>query len=244
MSERVHAHTIAHRVAAEFIGTFILVFFAVGSAVFGVSSISPVGVALSFGFLLLALAYSLGPISGCHVNPAVTLGVLLHKGIGAAHAGAYMAAQVVGAIAAAGMLKVMTTVGGVSDNTGTLGTNSWGPTVNTLGAFLFEMLGTMLLVLVVLLVTEASVPAPAAAGLSIGLVLGVLIFAGAALTGPSVNPARSIGPALFYWPALPQLWLFIVAPLLGSLIAVGIVKFLWPSVVVERAGTLPTTSTS
>ena len=221
--------TLIRRLGAEAIGTFILVFFAVGSAVFGLTSISPVGVALAFGFLLLALAYAIGPVSGCHVNPAVTLGVALSRGIPMAAAGLYVVAQCLGAIAAAGLIKIMVTAGGVLDNTGALGTNSWGVTVNTTGAFIFETVGTALLVFVVLLVTRADVPAPASAGLAIGLVLAVDHFVGIPLTGTSVNPARSLGPALMYLPALSQLWLFIVAPLLGSLLAVGAVRFLAPA---------------
>jgi aquaporin Z len=179
------------RVAAEGVGTFVLVFYAVGSAVFGIKEIFPVGVALAFGFLLLALAYGIGPISGAHVNPAVTLGVLAGRGISGAEAGAYMLAQVLGAIAAGGLLKVMTTVGGVTDNTG-------------------------------------AHPSPGHAGLAIGLVLTVIHLVGIPLTGTGVNPARSIGPALFYWPALPQLWLFIVAPLVGAALAAGVARLLVP----------------
>jgi len=216
------------RVAAEGIGTFVLVFYAVGSAVFGIKEIFPVGVALAFGFLLLALAYGIGPISGAHVNPAVTLGVLAGRGISGAEAGAYMLAQVLGAIAAGGLLKVMTTTGGVTDNTGALGTNAWGTSVNGVGAFLFEMLGTALLVLVVLLTTRAAHPSPGHAGLAIGLVLTVIHLVGIPLTGTGVNPARSIGPAVFYWPALPQLWLFIVAPLVGAALAAGVARLLAP----------------
>ena len=223
--------TLARRIVAEAIGTFILVFFAVGSAVFGIDlrHIGSVGVALAFGFVLLALAYAIGPISGCHINPAVTLGVALNRGVRPDAAACYIAAQCLGAILAAGLLQVMVSYGGVLDNTGTLGTNGWGATVNGLGAFVFETLGTFLLVFVVLLVTRADVPAPASAGLAIGTVLAVDIFAGVTLTGTGVNPARSLGPALFYAPALPQLWLFIVAPLLGAVLAAGVVRFLAPA---------------
>ena len=219
----------AQRIGAELIGTFILVFFAVGSAVFGINDVRSFGVAMAFGFLLLALAYSIGPISGCHVNPAVTLGVLLNKGIGAAEAGLYVVAQCIGAIAAGALLWVMVTYGGVVDNTGALGTNAWGKTVNGLGAFIVEAAMTMLLVLVVLLVTRDHAPAPTLSGVAIGTVLAVDHFVGIPLTGTSVNPARSLGPALFYWPAMAQLWLFIVAPLLGAVLAVGLVRLLAPA---------------
>ena len=187
---------LARRVVAEFIGTFILVFFAVGSAIFGIDKIGPVGVAFAFGFVLLALAYAIGPISGCHVNPAVTLGILLSRGIGAAEAGFYAVAQVIGAVVAAGLLKLLVTVGGITDQTGGLGTNSWGKSVNLFGALVVEILLTALLVLVVLLVTRVDA-APGFAGLAIGLVLTVIHLVGIPLTGTSVNPARPIGPALF-----------------------------------------------
>src|SRR5437764_5740524 len=114
----------ARKYAAEAVGTFILVFFAVGSAVFGFQVIGAVGVALAFGLVLLALAYAIGPISGCHVNPAVTLGVLLSRGMTASEAGLYWVAQFAGGIAGAALLKLLTSgFGDVTDTTGTLGSN-------------------------------------------------------------------------------------------------------------------------
>lgn len=226
----VEGEAVTRSVVAEAIGTFVLVFFAVGSAVFGFDKIGPVGVALAFGLVLLALAYAIGPISGCHVNPAVTLGVLLSRGISAAEAGLYVVAQVAGAIVAGGLLKLLVVAGGITDQTGGLGTNSWGKTVNLFGALVVEIILTAkiiltaLLVMVVLLVTHADA-APGFAGLAIGLVLTVIHLVGIPLTGTSVNPARSIGPALFAGPeALSQLWLFIIAPLLGAVLAVGVVR--------------------
>jgi aquaporin Z len=211
------------RVLAEGVGTFVLVFFAVGSAVFGADRIGAVGVALAFGLVLLALACALGPISGCHVNPAVTLGVLLRRGITAREAGGYVAAQLVGAIVAGGLLRLLVVVGGIRDQTQVLGTNGWGDTVNGIGAFVVELLLTFLLVTVVLLVTRADA-APGSAGLAIGLVLTAIHLVGIPLTGTSVNPARSIGPALFEGGlALSQLWLFVLAPLLGAVLAAGVV---------------------
>ena len=233
------AYTRAHRVGAELIGTFILVFFAVGSAVFGFTTISPAGVALTFGFLLLALAYTIGPISGCHINPAVTLGILLGKGITGAEAGLYIVAQFVGAILAGGLLKWMIMYGGVTDQSGGLGTNAYGTTVNVWGAFVVELAMTALLVLVVLLTAE--VGAGPVSGLAIGLTLGVCVFVGIPLTGTSVNPARSLGPAAWQWSALPQVWLFIVAPLAGAVLGWGIARFLAPPHVVEVTTTTSTT---
>lgn len=218
---------IGRKYVAEAVGTFVLVFFAVGSAVFGIQVVGAVGVALAFGLVLLALAYALGPVSGCHVNPAVTLGVLLARRITGREAAWYMGAQLVGAIVAGAFLKGFVEWGGVTDQTGALGTNGWGKTVNGGGAFVIEVLLTALFVLVVLLVTGRAT-SPGFAGLAIGLALATVHLVGIPLTGTSVNPARSIGPALFSGSseALKQLWLFIVAPLVGALLAAGV----WPLV--------------
>jgi MIP family channel proteins len=226
----IRVSSLARKILAEGIGTAILVFFAVGSAVFGIDTIGAAGVALTFGLVLLALAYSIGPVSGCHVNPAVTLGVLLRGGISAREAGAYWIAQVVGAIVGALLLKLMTTAGDVVDNTGALGTNDWGIAVNMFGAFVLEVILTFLLVVVVLLVTGRAA-APGFAGLAIGLVLAVVNFVGIPLDGASANPARSLGPALFEGGTpLARVWLFIVAPLLGGALAAAIAPLLTPEV--------------
>lgn len=210
------------KLAAEFVGTFVLVFVAVGSAVVGIDRIGPVGVALAFGLTLLALVYALGPVSGCHVNPAVTLGALLARRISPREAAGYVVAQVLGAIVAAAGLKALVEWGGVTDETGALGANAWGASVNTGGAFVVEAILTALLVMVVLLVTGRA-GEPAAAGAAIGLALAVIHLVGIPLTGTSVNPARSIGPALFAGAdVLQQLWLFVVAPLVGAVLAVGV----------------------
>ncbi|MBM9467021.1 MIP/aquaporin family protein [Nakamurella leprariae] len=214
--------SLVRQVIAEFVGTAILVFFAVGSAVFGLDRIGAWGVALAFGFVLLALAYSIGPVSGCHVNPAVTLGVLLRKGVSAAEAGAYVVAQLLGAILGAALIKLVLGVGDVTDQTGALGTNGWGADAgikNAGGTFLLEIIMTFLLVLVVLQVTHRAA-APGFAGLAIGLALTVIHLVGIPLDGTSVNPARSLGPALFEGgTALSQLWVFLLAPLVGGLLA-------------------------
>ena len=219
---------IVRKSLAEFVGTAILVFFGVGAAVFGIDKIGPLGVALTFGLLLLALAYAIGPTSGCHINPAVTLGVLLSRGITRAEAGAYWCAQILGGIVAAALLKGMTTFGHVADQTGSLGANGWGAAVSGPGAFVIEAALTFLLVFVVLHVTGRAA-APGFAGLAIGLTLTAAILAGLPLTGASINPARSIGPALFAGPLpLFQLWLFVAAPLVGGALAALIVPRLAP----------------
>jgi len=211
---------LTRKAVAEAVGTFILVFFAVGAAVVGLETMSRLAVALSFGFVLLALAYAIGPVSGCHVNPAVTLGVLMRKGITTTEAVYYWIAQLVGAILGAALLKLMvSSFGGVKDETGALGTNNWGLTITAGGTFVLEVVLTFLLVFVVLLVTSRAA-APGFAGLAIGLVLTVIHIVGIPLDGTSVNPARSIGPALLYGgEPLAHVWMFIVAPLIGGAIA-------------------------
>ncbi|MCW2493413.1 MAG: aquaporin [Frankiales bacterium] len=211
---------IARKALAESLGTFLLVFLAVGSAVFGINKVGAAGVAFAFGLVLLALAYSIGPVSGCHVNPAVTLAVLLRRGITVAEAGAYWLAQVVGAVVGGAVLKLMTSsFGEVTDQTGALGTNDWGNTISGAGAFVLEIILTFVLVFVVLLVTGRAA-APGFAGLAIGLVLTVVHLVGVPLDGTSVNPARSFGPAIFAGShAMSHVWLFIIAPLIGGLLA-------------------------
>lgn len=209
--------------ASEFLGTLLLVFFAVGCAVLGVEFIGTLGIALAFGFVLLALAYALGPISGCHVNPAVTLGMLCARRIDVATAIGYWVAQFVGGIAGAALLFLLTKqVPGVQTD-GAFGSNGYGDRsavhINTGGAFLAEVVLTFLLVFVVLGVTHR-VAVVGFDGLPIGIALAVIHLLGIPLTGTSVNPARSLGPALFAGgSALSQLWLFIVAPLVGGLLA-------------------------
>ncbi len=211
---------IVRKATAEFVGTFLLVFFAVGSAVFGIDKIGALGVAFAFGLVLLALAYSIGPVSGCHVNPAVTLGVLIRKGVTAQEAVAYWIAQLLGGILGGALLKLMTSsFGKVTDQTGALGTNDWGKSISGGGAFVLEIVLTFLLVFVILLVTGRAA-APGFAGLAIGLVLTAIHLVGIPLDGTSVNPARSFGPALFAGShAMSHVWLFILAPLIGGAIA-------------------------
>jgi aquaporin Z len=213
---------------AELLGTFVLVFGGVGSAVLAGRYIGFAGVAFAFGLSLLAMVYTIGPISGCHVNPAVTLGVLLAKKIDVKDALIYVFAQVAGAIIASGaILFIANSVsGGYSAVARGLGANGFGlhsPAGFSLPAcFLAEVILTMFLVLTVLGSTDVKAPV-GFAGLAIGLVLVLIHLVGIPITNLSVNPARSIGPAIFVggW-ALQQLWLFIVAPLVGAAVAAGL----------------------
>ncbi|MER7889342.1 aquaporin [Micromonospora sp. NPDC094482] len=208
-----------HRYFAELIGTLLLVFFGVGSAIAARIEGGVVVVALAFGFVMLALVYTIGPLSGSHVNPAVTLGVLLSGRISLIGAVAYWIAQFVGATIAAFILWALTRWGDVADQTGALGSNGYGGHINRGGAAVLEIVLTFLFVLVVL-VAGTRADQAAISGVAIGLALAVTQLVGVTLDGASVNPARSFGPALFEGGvALRQLWVFIVFPLLGGALA-------------------------
>jgi aquaporin Z len=230
--------TLARQVAAEFLGTALLVFVAVGSAVAGIDAIGPFGVAFAFGLTLLALAYAMGPVSGCHINPAVTLGVLLSRGMSATEAAYYWVAQFAGGIAGAAVLQLLTSgFGDMTDQTGALGANDYGATISLGGAFVLEVLLTFVFVAVILMVTGKAAT-PGFAGLAIGLTLTAVHLIGIPLTGTSVNPARSLGPALFAGgEPLAHVWLFLLAPLVGAALAVPVVRALAaPALTVEQAG--------
>jgi aquaporin Z len=213
--------------AAELFGTFVLVFAGLGTAVFAGSQVGNVGVALAFGLALLAMAFSVGPISGCHINPAVTLGFLLSRRMGFSQAVGYWIAQIVGATIASGaILFIITGAPGGSLASLAGAANGYGlhsPGHYAMAAcFVAEMFLTMLLVFTVLGATDDNAPA-GFAGIPIGLILTTIILAGIPVTNGSFNPARSIGPAIFVrgW-AMEQLWLFIVAPMVGGVLAARI----------------------
>ncbi|MFT2017117.1 MIP family channel protein [Streptomyces sp. 796.1] len=219
-------------IISEFVGTLLLVFFAVGSAVLAADYIGTVGIALAFGFTLLALAYALGPISGCHVNPAVTLGMLAAGRISVRTAVEYWIAQFLGGIAGAAILFLLAKQVPGLETSGAFGSNGYGDRsavhINTGGAFLAEVVLTFLLVFVVLAVTH-KVAVVGFDGLPIGLALGVIHLVGIPLTGTSVNPARSFGPAIFAGTdALEQFWLFLIAPLVGAVLATLCHQFTHP----------------
>jgi aquaporin Z len=213
------------KVLAEFIGTFTLVLFGCGAAVLAGGDVGYLGISFAFGLALIAAAYGIGPVSGCHINPAVSLGALVAGRMEAGDFVRYVAAQVGGAIAGALVLLLIVSdkIGGYSAVEQGLGQNGWGAgyggEFGIVAAFLFEFVATFLFVVTILGVTQKGGPA-GMAGLAIGLTLVVIHIVGIPVTGVSVNPARSIGPALFSGgQALAQLWLFIVAPLLGALAA-------------------------
>jgi aquaporin Z len=217
-----------NRYLAELVGTFVLVFGGCGSAVLAGDKIGFLGVSLAFGLSLLAMVYTIGPISGCHINPAVTVGLLLSKKMEARYAAGYLVAQIVGAIVAAGVLLLIAkglptgydpAVAGFAAN----GYGEHSPAHYSLvAALVVEIVLTAFLVLTVLGATDISAPV-GFAGLPIGLVLTLIHLVGIPVTNTSVNPARSIGPAVFVggW-ALEQLWLFVVAPFVGAVLAVGV----------------------
>ena len=208
--------------AAEFIGTFVLVFGGVGSAVIAGEVIGVFGIALAFGLALLAMAYAIGPISGCHINPAVTAGLVVSRRLTIQQAVEYWIGQILGAIVAAFLLFVVIKAreGGYDLSDEGFGANGYGshsPDGYPLGAALIiEVVLTAFLVFTVLSATDR-IANVAFAGIPIGLVLTLIHLVGIPVDNLSVNPARSIGPAVFVggW-ALGQLWLFIVAPLIGA----------------------------
>jgi aquaporin Z len=209
---------------AEFIGTFTLVLFGCGSAVIAGGDIGLTGISFAFGLALIGMAYAIGPVSGCHINPAVSLGAVAAGRMTMAEAIKYIIAQVAGAIAAAlVLLLIMSGKADYSVATNGLGQNGWGAgylgEYNMVSAFVFELVASFLFMVVILGSTGKGTPA-AMAGLAIGLALVVIHLVGINVTGVSVNPARSIGPALFAGgTAIGQLWLFIVAPILGTVAA-------------------------
>ena len=221
---------------AEFIGTFALVFFGCGAVVIagmgsGPTAIDVLGIAFAFGLAIVAMAYGIGPVSGCHVNPAVSFGVLVAGRMTLSDFISYVIAQVLGAIAGAIVLYIILS-GKSAGWTGGLGQNGWGAgylgQYNLLSAFVFEVVATFLFLVCILGVTQKDGPSQFA-GLAIGLTLVAIHIVGVNVTGVSVNPARSLGPAIVGMGtnpvALGQVWLFIIAPPIGA----GIAGFLFKS---------------
>ncbi len=217
---------------AEMIGTMVLVLMGCGSAVFAGSvagtvgaGVGTIGVALAFGLSVVAMAYAIGGVSGCHINPAITLGVFLSGRMSGKDAGMYMLFQVIGAIIGSAILYALVSTGAHGGPTAT-GANSFSEGMGW-QAFIAEAVFTFIFVLVVLGSTDEKRGAGPLAGLAIGLTLVLVHIVCIPITGTSVNPARSIGPALFEGgAALSQLWLFIVAPLVGAMLSAGVWKML------------------
>lgn len=210
---------------AEFIGTLFLTLLGCGTAVF-VGCGTPAGVvgtALAFGLAVVAMAYTIGEISGCHINPAITLGVALSGRMSWKDACGYWAGQFLGGIAGAAILYAIVSLtgapGAMGDPAG-LGANGVANAGGAAGAFVAEVVATLLFVLVVLGTTDSKYGCGKPAGLAIGLSLVLIHLVFINITGTSVNPARSFGPALFVGgEALKNVWVFILAPLAGGALA-------------------------
>ena len=216
---------------AECLGTLVLVVLGCGTAMLvGCDAASGGGyilTALAFGLVIVAMAYSIGNISGCHINPAVSLAMLIRKQISGKDFVGYVIAQIVGAIVGALILKLIFGLGGVEDMTGGLGSNGLaGVNGSAIAGLIVEIVLTFVFVIAIIGVTS-KVENGAVAGLVIGLTLVLVHILGIGLTGTSVNPARSIGPALFAGGgALSSLWVFIVGPLVGGALAAWCYSFL------------------
>ena len=210
---------------AELVGTFILVLFGCGTAVIAGDKVGIVGIAFAFGFALIGAAYGIGPISGCHINPAVSLGVWSAGRMRTGEMIGYWIGQFVGAIFAAGVLSLIVRgVGGGYDiSTSGLGQNGWGPGYqggyNITSAIVFEFVATLIFVIVILGSTQKAAPGEFA-GLAIGITLVAIHICGIHVTGVSVNPARSFGPALLVGgKAMSQVWLFLLIPSIAGIVA-------------------------
>jgi len=226
---------IGKRAAAEFFGTFWLVFGGCGSAVLAAGvpnvGIGYAGVALAFGLTVLTMAFAIGHISGCHLNPAVSVGLVVGKRFPASDLLPYVIAQVVGAIAAAGVLYVIASGLTTFDVHGGFASNGFGDHspqgYSMLACLVAEVVLTAFFLLVIMGATDNRAP-KGFAPIAIGLCLTLIHLVGIPVTNLSVNPARSTGPAIFAggW-ALQQLWLFWVAPLVGGAIGGGLYSMLF-----------------
>ena len=221
---------------AECIGTATLVILGCGTAMLvGCDAVNGGGyilTALAFGLTIVAMAYSIGNISGCHINPAVSLGVLLSGGMSAGEFIGYVISQCIGALAGSGILALIFKLGNVTDMTGGFGSNGLsGVGGNAIAGLVVEIVLTFIFVIAILGVTSKKANHGSFGGLVIGLTLVVVHILGIGLTGTSVNPARSFGPALVAMISgnaepMAALWVFIVGPLVGAALAAGVYKAL------------------
>ena len=218
------------RYISELIGTMVLVLFGCGSAAIAGSALGNLGIALAFGLSIVAMAYVIGDISGCHINPAVSIGMWIDGRMDAKDLIMYILFQCIGAIIGIALLvAIINSAPDLGGYTATgLGQNGFGQAssvgLNVVGAIIVEIILTFVFVFTVLGVTK-KVENMAVAGIVIGLTLAFVHIMGIPLTGTSVNPARSLAPALFLGgQALEQLWVFILAPIVGAIIAGVIYK--------------------
>ena len=217
---------------AEFIGTFTLVLVGCGTAMLvGCDSVNGCGyilTAFAFGLVIVGMAYTVGNVSGCHINPAVSLAVLISGRMSVSDFIFYVISQILGAISGAACLKIIFSLGQVKDMTGGLGSNGLaGVNGNFVAGLIVEILLTFIFVLVILGVTDSKYNHGSFGGVVIGFALVMVHIIGIGLTGTSVNPARSIGPALFAGgDALASLWVFIVGPFIGAALAALIYKLM------------------
>ena len=215
---------------AECIGTFTLVLIGCGTAM--LTGCDKWGgyltTAFAFGLVIVGMAYCVGNISGCHINPAVSLACLISGRMSGKDFGLYFVSQTIGAILGAAVLKLIFGLGGITDATGGLGSNGLGGVNGNIGAGLItEIILTFIFILVILGVTDGDYKHGSFGGVVIGFSLVMVHILGIGLTGTSVNPARSIGPALFAGgAALSSLWVFIVGPFVGAALAAFCYKFL------------------
>jgi len=210
---------------AEFVGTFTLVLFGCGTAVVAFQNVGNLGIAFAFGFALVAMAYGIGPVSGCHINPAVSLGVFAAGRMSKHDLVGYVVGQLLGGVTGAAVLLMIANglLAGYSVAQGGLGQNGWGSGYaagySLLSAMVFEFVATLIFVTVILGSTHAGAPT-AMAGLAIGITLVAIHIFGINITGVSVNPARSLGPALLVGgTALAQVWMFLVVPSAAGFVA-------------------------
>lgn len=217
------------KLTAEFVGTFTLVFLGCGAAVLaGFGVVGQEGIAFAFGLAIVAMAYGIGPISGCHVNPAVSFGAWVAGRMPTGEMLGYWIAQCLGAVVGAGILLLIASGSPDFNFAHGLGQNGYGVKMPVSGqgspgdyslmaCAIFEVVATFIFVTVILGATQKNNVASPLAGLAIGLTLVVIHIVGIQVTGVSVNPARSLGPAVWVLgDALSQLWLFIAAPMLGA----------------------------
>jgi aquaporin Z len=229
--------TLSSKFVAEMLGTMVLVLMGCGSAVIagadGTTGVGLLGISFAFGLSVVAMAYAIGHITGCHINPAISISMVFAGRMEAKEAAVYVAAQILGAILGAGILYLVVSnqIAGFTMAEWGLGSNGFGKgylgEYNATAAFVAEFIFSFIFLLVILGSTSTKNIHGGFAGLAIGLSLVLIHIVGIKITGVSVNPARSIGPAIFAGgEALSQLWLFIVAPVLGGVFAAFTYGFL------------------